>query len=518
MATFLSPKQKTPGSSPGAPALRNMAVNLNKIRKLKLQKVEALKKSGVEPYPEISRRNVSIAEAKKQFDEYVVSQKKVWLAGRVIAKREHGGSTFVNIFDGTGTIQIYFKQDLLGPDTYKFFLDYVDVGDVVESHGPLFITRRGEQTQEVCDFRVLAKALLPLPEKWHGLADVDERYRKRYLDLLMNEEVRSIFIKRSKIVKALRSFLESEGFMEVETPILQDIPGGAIARPFQTKLNALKLDLYLRVAPELYLKRLLVGGFEKVYEIGRCFRNEGMDATHNPDFTMMECYAAYKNYRDFMKMTERMMRHIIAQVMPEQSLQLERDGKIIYFQNAFEIVEFKDLLKKYANIDYDAMTQAQMLKKATQLCVKIPKGSGKGKIADEIYKDLIRPRLIQPTFVINHPLELSPLAKRIEGGEDDSVARFQLLAAGMEVVNAYSELNDPTEQMDRFKEQEKMRRGGDKEAQKTDRDFVTALEYGMPPAAGLGVGIERLVALLTGAHAIREVMLFPTMKPKKFKV
>lgn len=491
-----------------------MTINLNKIRKIKLEKTETLKKDGIDPYPEISRRGASVAEVKKQFDEYVVSQKKVWLAGRVMAKREHGGSTFVNIFDGAGMIQIYLKQDLLGPDTYKFFLDYVDAGDIIESHGPFFITRRGEQTQEVCELRILAKALLPLPEKWHGLADVEERYRKRYLDLLMNEDARNIFIKRSKIVKALRAFLEVEGFIEVETPILQDIPGGAIARPFQTKLNALKLDLYLRVAPELYLKRLLVGGFEKVYEIGRCFRNEGMDATHNPDFTMMECYAAYKNYRDFMKMTEKMMRYIIAQVLPEQNLQLERDGKIIYFQNAFEVVEFKDLLKKYAGVDYDALTQAQMLKKAKELRVKVPKGAGKGKIADEIYKELVRPRLIQPTFVINHPLELSPLAKQI-GGSGDSAARFQLLVAGLEVANAYSELNDPLEQMERFKTQEKIRKGGDKEAQKTDRDFVTALEYGMPPAAGLGVGIERLVALLVGAHAIREVMLFPTMKPKK---
>ncbi|MEK7097654.1 MAG: lysine--tRNA ligase, partial [Patescibacteria group bacterium] len=469
-----------------------MVINLNKIRKVKLEKKEALKKNGINPYPEISRRNASVTEIKKQFDEYVVSQKKAWLAGRVMAKREHGGSTFVNIFDGTGVVQIYFKQDLLGPDVYKFFLDFVDVGDVIESYGPFFITRRGEQTQEVCDFRVLTKALLPLPEKWHGLSDVEERYRKRYLDLLMNEEVKDMFIKRSKIVKALRSFLEGDGFIEVETPILQDIPGGAIAQPFQTKLNALRLDLYLRVAPELYLKRLLVGGFEKVYEIGRCFRNEGMDATHNPDFTMMECYAAYKNYRDFMKMTERMIRYIMTQVFPEKNLQLERNGKIIYFQNDFEVIEFNDLLKKYAGVDYDDFTQAQMLKKSKELHIKIPKGASKGKIADEIYKELARPRLIQPTFVINHPLELSPLAKRIDG-EKDGVARFQLLVAGLEVVNAYSELNDPVEQMERFKEQEKIRKGGDKEAQKTDNDFVTALEYGMPPAAGLGIGVERLV-------------------------
>src|SRR3989344_3483469 len=492
-----------------------MATNLSKIKKVKAGKVASLRANGIEPYPEMKETITPIMAVLKQFDEFAVSQKKGRIAGRIIAKREHGGATFIDLFDGTAKIQAHYKQDILGPDEYRFCIDYIDIGDFVESSGPFFITRRGEQTQEVYAFSLIAKALMPLPEKWHGLADVDERFRKRYLDILMNEDVRKIFVKRAVIMKALRDFLDDEGFMEVETPILQAVAGGAIALPFKTRLNALKMDLFLRVAPELYLKRLLVGGYPKVYEIGRCFRNEGMDATHNPDFTMMECYSAYKNYRDFMKMTERMMRHIISQVMPEQNLQIERDGKVIYFQNAFETVEFKDLLKKYANIDYDAMTQAQMLKKAAQLRVKIPKGSGKGKIADEIYKDLIRPNFIQPTFVINHPLELSPLAKRIEDSEDDSVARFQLLVAGMEVVNAYSELNDPMEQMERFKEQEKMRRSGDKEAQKTDRDFVTALEYGMPPAAGLGVGIERLAALLTGAHAIREVMLFPTMKPKR---
>ncbi|OGD31898.1 lysine--tRNA ligase [Candidatus Azambacteria bacterium RIFCSPHIGHO2_02_FULL_52_12] len=491
-----------------------MRTGLAKVKKVKLQKIEALAKSGVAAYPDIKHRPTEIAEVKKRFDELVISQKKVRVAGRIMAKREHGGSTFVSVNDGSGTLQLYMKQDLLGVDRYQFFLDYFDVGDFVESLGPVFITRRGEQTQEAHEFSLLAKAVAPLPEKWHGLADVDERYRKRYLDLLMNEDVRAIFLKRSRAVKAMRDFLEADGFLEVETPILQTIPGGAIAEPFKTRLNALRMDLYLRVAPELYLKRLLVGGFPKVYEIGRCFRNEGMDATHNPDFTMMECYEAYANYEHMMERVERMVRFVVQAVLPDNHLEIERDGKLIDFKSSFDVAVFSDLLKRHAHIDYDAVSAAELAKKAKELKITIPKGAGKGKIADEIYKTLVRPNILQPTFMIHHPLELSPLAKQLPG-DASKVARFQLVAAGMEIANGYSELNDPAEQAERFRAQEKTRTKGDKEAQRMDKDFIEALEYGMPPAAGLGVGVERLVALLTGAHSIREVMLFPTMRPKK---
>ncbi len=491
-----------------------MGTGLEKVRKVKLRKIEALAKIGISAYPDIARKPTEIVAVKKQFDELVISQKKAHIAGRIMAKREHGGSTFVNVYDGSGTIQLYIKQDQLGVERYQFFLDYFDVGDFMESSGPVFITRRGEQTQETHEFSLIAKALLPLPEKWHGLADVDERYRKRYLDLLMNEEVRAIFTKRSQAVKAMRDFLESDGFMEVETPILQTIPGGAIAEPFKTRLNALRMDLYLRVAPELYLKRLLVGGFLKVYEIGRCFRNEGMDATHNPDFTMMECYAAYENYRHMMERVEHMMRHIVQAVLPDNHLQIEREGASIDFKSPFDIISFSDALKKYAHIDYDAVTADELAKKAKELKIAISQGAGKGKIADEIYKTLVKHNIIQPTFMIHHPLELSPLAKQLVR-DSAKVARFQLIVDGREIANGYSELNDPVEQAARFKAQEKTRAKGDKEAQRMDKDFVEALEYGMPPTAGLGVGIERLVALLTGARSIREVMLFPTMRPKK---
>lgn len=494
-----------------------MASQLDQIRKGKLKKAEALRAAGHDPYPEVAHPTTAIALIQRQFDELVVKQRTLYIAGRVMARREHGGSAFVDIFDGTGKLQLHFKQDLLKPDVYKFFLDHVDIGDFIQSFGSFFITRRGEQTQEVHEFTLLSKALLPLPEKWHGLSDTEERFRKRYLDLLMNEQVRDVFVKRSVAVKALREFLEGEGFMEVETPILQTVAGGAIARPFKTKLNALRMDLFLRVAPELYLKRLIVGGFPKVYEIGRCFRNEGMDATHNPDFTMMECYAAYEGYAEMMARVERMIRHIIARVRPEAHMQIEREGKMIDFQGAFDMVRFSDLLKKYTGLDYDTATVAEMAKKAKQLKVDIPKGAGKGKIADELYKTLARPHVLHPTFLTHHPLELSPLAKQAKDGAVPKAARFQLIVGGMEVANGYSELNDPAEQLARFKEQEQLKKKGDEEAQERDMEFVEALEYGMPPAAGLGVGIERLVALLTDMHSVREVMLFPTMRPKKGK-
>lgn len=499
------------GSSPSAPA---MTSHRTQIKKVKLKKIDAIRALGVEPYPALADKPLAIAAVHKRFEELVISQKKSRIAGRVMARREHGGSTFVDLYDGSGKIQLHFKQDILTPDTYAFFLAHIDIGDFIETFGSFFITRRGEQTQEVHEYRMLAKALLPLPEKWHGLSDTEERFRKRHLDLLMNEKVREVFVRRSVIVKAMREFLESDGFMEVETPILQTVPGGAIARPFKTKLNALRMDLYLRVAPELYLKRLLVGGFEKVYEIGRCFRNEGMDATHNPDFTMMECYAAYENDAHMMARVENLMRFIIARTHPSGHLQIEREGKMIDFQGAFATVEFKALIRKYADIDYDTATAGEMATKAKALKVAVPKGAGKGKIADELYKTLARPHILHPTFLVRHPLELSPLAKR---APDDSskAARFQLVVGGMEIANGYAELNDPQEQYARFKAQAALAKKGDKEAQPIDMEFVEALEQGMPPAAGLGIGIERLVALFCDMHSVREVMLFPTMRPKR---
>ncbi len=490
--------------------------NISRIKKVKLEKLEKLKKKGINPYPASTKRSVQISEVKKDFDALSFSESEIILAGRIMTKREHGGSTFCHINDGTESIQVYFKKNVVGSEEYYLFLDNFDIGDFIEVKGILFTTKRGEKTLQVKFFKILAKALLPLPEKWHGLLDVEERYRKRYLDILMNSEIKEKFIKRSKIISAMRKFLDENGFMEVETPVLQTIPGGALAAPFKTHLNALDLDMYLRVAPELYLKRLLVAGFEKVYEIGRCFRNEGMDATHNPDFTMMECYAAYQDYNDFMEMTEKMIQYIVKEVN-EGSLEVElgsgEERQKISFKGPYKKIEFTELLKKHTGVDYDALTEDELLEKARELKVDVKTGSNKGKIADEIYKDFVRPKIIDPIFMINHPLELSPLAKQIPENIK-KVERFQLIAFGVEFVNAFSELNDPQEQKTRFKEQEENIKKGDDEAMRTDYEFIEALEYGMPPAAGLGLGVERLIALLTNSNTVREIILFPTMRPK----
>jgi len=501
-----------------------MISGLEKIKKDKLDKLKNIKDKGINPYPASTKRNYSLFLAKQNFKELSDSKKEIVLAGRVVAKREHGALTFCVLDDGTERLQLFLKKDVLGEDDYDFFVSNIESGDFIEARGILFITKRGEETLNLTSFKVLSKALLPLPEKWHGLTDIEERYRKRYLDTLMNKDVKEKIIKRSQLIKAMRDFLNKDGFLEVETPILQTLAGGALAKPFETHLNALDMDMFLRIAPELYLKRLLVGGFEKVYEIGRCFRNEGMDATHNPDFTMMECYAAYQDYNDFMDMTERMVQYIVKEVNGN-SLEVEyskktKDDKgeennkeIISFKGKFPKVEFISLLKEYTGIDYDALSEEELLKEARRLKVDIPKGSNKGKIADEIYKDLVRPNIVQPIFMINHPIELSPLAKKMES-DSSKVERFQLVVAGFEVANAFSELNDPQDQLERFEEQEKNAEKGDDESQKMDEDFIEALKYGMPPAAGLGIGVERLVALLTDSHHIREVILFPTMRPK----
>ncbi len=493
-------------------------MSLEDIRKDKERKLENIKNKGIDPYPARVKRDASLVFVKNNFDELERLSKEVNIAGRIMAKREHGGSTFCVLYDGTDKLQIYLKKDVLGDENYEFFLDNLEIGDFIQARGTLFLTKRGEKTLNVLEYGILAKSLLPLPEKWHGLTDVEERYRKRYLDILMNEDVKKRFLTRSKIVRLLREFLDKEGFVEVETPILQTIPGGALARPFKTHLNALDLDLYLRVAPELYLKRLLVAGFERVYEIGRCFRNEGMDATHNPDFTMMECYSAYQDYNDFMDMTEKLFRYIVSGIVEDGVLHITygKEGNLhkIHFEKEFERVEFVELLKRHTGIDYDALSREELLKEALKLNVDVDEYANKGKIADEIYKDYVRPKIIQPTFMINHPIELSPLAKKMKN-DPTKVERFQLIIAGIEVVNAFSELNDPKDQYERFKEQEKNAEAGDDEAQRMDMDFIEALEYGMPPAVGMGIGIERLVSLLTNAHHIREVILFPTMRPKR---
>lgn len=441
---------------------------LEEIRAARLKKLENLKKAGVEPYPAESFRTHTVGSAIERFDEFFESKEKLTLAGRLMSFREHGGSVFCDLKEESGLIQLFFKKDILNDPSassgrsFKFFLDNFDIGDFIEATGPLIRTKTGEPTVEVAAFRMLSKTLLPLPEKWHGLQDVEERFRKRYLDLLFNGDVKEKFLRRSEIVKKMRQYFLDAGCIEVETPVLQTIAGGALARPFKTHLNTLDLDLYLRVAPELFLKRLLIGGFEKVFEIARNFRNEGIDHDHNPEFTMLEAYFAYKDYDWLMDFTEDLFIYLSKK-----------------FKKPFKRVEFNELVK------------------------------GKtGAEGDEIFKKEVRPTLIEPTFVINYPIDLSPLAKKID---KNNVARFQLIAGGLELCNAFSELNDPLDQKERFEEQKKIK--GD-EVHPYDKEFLEALEHGMPPAAGIGIGVDRVVALLTDSHSLREVILFPTMKPK----
>jgi len=398
---------------------------------------------------------------------------------------------------------------VVGDFDFDLFLKTVDTGDILEASGFLMKTKKEERTLEVEKYRLLSKALLPLPEKWRGLQDVEERYRKRYLDFIFNPEVKKKIETRTAIVREIRQILDENNFLEVETPVLQTLAGGANAEPFETHLDTLNLDLYLRIAPELYLKRLLVGGFERVYEFAKNFRNEGMDRDHNPEFTMLEFYVAYWDYEKMMTFLEKMMEQVATKI---SSPHLETPF-LSDFKRPYPRVTFNDLFKKYTGIDYDEADEETLVKKAKELEIKIEKTMTKGNVADEIYKKVARPKIVEPTFLIDHPLELSPLAKKIEK-DPEHVSRFQLIAGGTEVMNGFSELNDPLDQRERFEEQEKIAKKGNKEAHRFDEDFVEALEYGMPPAAGVGIGIDRLAALLTDSHSVREIIAFPLMKPK----
>ncbi|MFH1462455.1 MAG: lysine--tRNA ligase [bacterium] len=484
---------------------------INELRKIRLKKLEVIKGAGILAYPEKTKRTHKISEVLKGFSNLARLKKEIILAGRIKSLRGHGGSTFLDIEDGQGRIQTYFKKDKIGESGYNFFLENFDIGDFIEVRGVLFKTKKEEKTIEAADYKMLAKSLLPLPEKWHGLTDVEERFRKRYLDLIFNSEVKEKFEIRSKIIKEIREFLGKEGFLEVETPILQPIYGGARAKPFKTHLNALDIDLYLRISPELYLKRLLVGGFEKVYEIGKCFRNEGVDRFHNPDFTMLEFYWAYSDYKEMMKLTEKMFVYLLKNVFGR--LEIKCQGKKIDFKPPWQRIEFYQLLKRETGINLNEINQSALYKKAIELGVKVEEEKPKAEIADEIYKKYCRPKILNPAFIIHHPLGFQPLAKALPD-DPSKLANFQLLAGGVELINAFSELNDPLEQGARFVEQESLHEKGLGEAQRMDKDYIEALEYGMPPAAGFGMGIDRLVALLTDSHSLREVILFPTMKPK----
>jgi len=485
---------------------------LPEIKKNREEKLRKIIHSGLNPYPQKTKRTHTIREVLEDFSKLAEKIQEVVVVGRIRTLRGHGGATFFVIEDGSGKIQALLRKNKIGEKGYQFFQELVDIGDFLEVRGTLMKTKTNEKTVEASDFNFLAKSLLPLPEKWHGLKDVEERYRKRYLDLLFSKEVRKKFELRAQIIKNLREFLENEGFLEVETPILQPIYGGAEAKPFRTHLNALDIDLYLRIATELYLKKLLVGGFEKVYEIGKCFRNEGIDKFHNPDFTMLEFYWAYADHNDMMKFIEKMFEFLLKKIFGK--LEIEYEGKKVNFKLPWKRAEYFELFQKETGLDLEELSKEGLAREAKKLGVKIEKGAQKPQIADKIFKKLCQPKIQQPTFVLHYPAGAFPLSKTFEKNPK-KLACFQGFAAGWEIIKVFSELNDPQEQRKRFEEQEKLHKKGLEEAQRMDEDFLTALEYGMPPAAGFGMGIDRLAALLTDSHSLREVILFQIMRPKK---
>ncbi len=477
----------------------------------RLRKLQRLREKGFDPYPPRAFRSHPISEARKLAEEG--SGDEVAVAGRIIAARNMGKVTFLDLRDGTGKIQLYFRRDILGEERYSLLED-LDIGDFISARGPLFRTKTGEISVEVRSFEPLSKALRPLPEKWHGLTDVEKRYRQRYLDLIANERTRRTFLIRSKVISAIRRFMESRGFIEVETPILQQIPAGALARPFSTYFHALDQTLYLRIAPELHLKRLIVGGFDKVFEIGRVFRNEGISSVHNPEFTMMESYEAYADYNDVMRMVEEMISYVADEVLGTRSIEFE--GKIIDLSPPWPRIPLIEAIKRWSGIDIREHEDTSSLAEAMRRRgIEVEERGGRAKLIDHLLSKFVAPNLLNPTFIIDYPVEMSPLAKRKP--EDPSlVERFELFIGGMEVANAYTELNDPIEQRERLVEQEKMRAAlGIEEAERLDEDFLCALEHGMPPTGGLGVGIDRLVMILTGHTSIREVILFPFFRPKE---
>ncbi len=484
---------------------------LEELRKNRIEKLEHLRKFGFLGYPQNTGRTHSIEDALDQFPTLSKQEKQITLVGRIRALRKHGKISFLNFEDGSGEIQAFFAEDRLGENDYQLFLDTFDVGDFIEVRGVLFETKRGEKTIKAADYKMLSKALRPLPEKWHGLQSVEDRYRKRYLDLIFNKEVRKAFEKRSEIIKELRKFLEKEDFLEVETPVLQPVYGGTSARPFTTHHNTLNSDLFLRIAPELYLKRLIIGGWEKVCEFARCFRNEGVDRSHNPEFTILEFYWAYADYKDMMKLVENMLETVVKNIF--NTTEIVYEDQKIDFSAPFDRVEFGELIRKETGLKIEEMNSEALRKEAADMGIDIEPGARKAEIADEIFSEKCKDKIIQPTFIIHHPKGFQPLAKALDADED-KLATIQACVAGWEFINAFSELNDPLEQRKRFEEQEEMRKEGFEEAQPKDEDFLEALEHGMPPTAGFGMGIDRLVAILTNSHSLREILLFPAMKNK----
>ena|SRR3989344_4980352 len=489
--------------------------SLEEIRNTRLAKLKKLQEAGVNPYPAETNMDSSLAEVVKNFSKLSKSKKKQYsLAGRIMSLRPQGGLIFFHFSDGTDTFQAMLKKgELISDNDFDLLSETVDIGDFIEVKGTLFITKRKEKTIQVASWKMLSKSLRSLPEKWHGLQDVEERFRHRYLDTLMNKEVRERFNLRVRMMNEIRNFYNEAGFLEVEVPYLQPLAGGATARPFTTHHNALDIDFYLPVAQELYLKELLVGGFNKVYEMGRRFRNEGIDTTHNPEFTMLESNEAYADAKSQREFIEKLFKTLIKKLFGKSKIIY--DGQTIDFAPKFTVISFYDLLKRHALIpDPDTISRNEAAIKAKQLGVKVEDEESLDKILDNIYKKTARHKLIQPTFIIDYPVAMNPFAKRKE--DDPSlIDRFQLVVGGMELVNAFSELNNPIDQIERYLEQDKKGAMGEGEVSPSDQEYLESMEYGMPPNGGIGIGIDRLAMLLTDTRNIKEVILFPTLKPKE---
>jgi lysyl-tRNA synthetase class 2 len=482
--------------------------------KKKLEKVKTLKKDGKILYKTRFERNTDIANIKIKYSDFKAGDKDETvfkIAGRVISFRKHGKATFADIMDFMDKIQLYVSEREVGDRMYEEFLN-IDIGDWIGVEGNVFVTHTGELSINVLKFELLSKTIRTLPEKWHGLKDKELRYRQRYLDFIVNPGVKNIFLTRIKVIDAIREFLSSRSFKEVETPMLQLIPGGATARPFITHHNALDIDLYLRIAPELYLKRLIVGGFEKVFEINRNFRNEGISYKHNPEFTMLEFYQAYVDYNDMMDITEELIKFV--SMHSTGKLMVAYKGNEINLDGKWERITMLDAIYRSGGVrlGFDN-TVEELLSKAKDLGIEIDKGSGKGKIINEIFETLVEPGLIQPTFIKDYPIDISPLAKK-HSQDENLVERFELFIGGEEIANAFSELIDPEEQLSRFKNQVKSKFEEERVTGRIDIDFLKALEYGMPPTGGEGIGVDRLIMLLTDSNSIRDVILFPLLRPE----
>lgn len=481
----------------------------------RLATLGSLREAGVDPYPNDFKPDTSAAGITERFGSLAAEElsaakdAKVAVAGRIMAKRDFGKASFIHLQDSTGRVQAYMKKDILGDELYGLFKS-CDIGDIVGIRGTLFRTRTGELTVEADFLEMLAKGLHPLPEKWHGLTDVEARYRQRYLDLMVNPEVKEVFVKRSRIIKFIRDFLTERRFMEVETPMLQPIPGGAAARPFKTHHNALNMELFMRIAPELYLKRLVVGGFERVFEINRNFRNEGISTMHNPEFTMLEFYQAYATFEDLMDLTEELVSKLCLEI--NGAMKVDYQGTEIDFTPPWTRISVYDAIRKHSKAPEEIFTdKARALAFSRELGLTIPEGLSHGKVLIEIFEAVAEHRFVQPTFVTLYPLDVSPLSRK-NASDPTLVDRFELLVAGREIANAFSELNDPVDQKDRFTAQLREKAAGDTEAHEMDEDFVKALEHGMPPTAGEGIGIDRLVMLMTNSPSIRDVILFPQLR------